>query len=80
MTKILNESEENYLKNLESNPIWLGIMDKITTYHTPPLYRGKEDDFNSWVYRSGVYKGITGLISILRGKEVNLILEDKVNE
>lgn len=77
---ILNEAETNYLRNLESNPIWLGIMDKVMAFNTPPLYQGKEDDFNTWVYRSGVYKGIKGLISLLRGKEVNLILEDKTND
>ena len=74
---ILDQTEMNYLKSLQKNPVWNNILTKLSIYTAPPLYKGNEDDFNSWVYQSGVLKGVKGIISILKTEETTLTLEEK---
>ncbi len=83
MSEILNEAETNYLISLKKDPIWCSILEKLSTFQAPPLFtpasKDLKDQYDRWVYKSGTLRGVKGMISILNGRETQLILkpEDK---
>ena len=83
-TQILTEAELNYLRSLKKDITWINIIEKLSTFSAPPLFtpasRDQKDQYDRWVYESGVLKEVKGLIAILNGRETQLIVREDKNE
>jgi len=75
---ILNEKDKAYLSGLQSDPVWMGILEKLKNHESLPHYSPKmEDAFHLWIYKSGGLDATEGLLSLLSLKPITLKQEDK---
>lgn len=79
MDNFFTEPERVFLKNLGEDPIWVGIINKMTTFSKTPRYQVKvkmpvENQTSDWVYNSGKLDEREIILSLLtlRDKKINL--------
>jgi len=56
MNEPLTETEQNYLRTLQDNPLWVSILNKILECEDLPLFNPKDDpnkQIAAWKYHSG---------------------------
>lgn len=89
---ILTEQEQVFLRSLQENPIWLGILRKVKNLETIPRYSTRTgtkvlrngdnplvietDPFRLWIYKSGYLDAIDAITSLMALKPT-LTDEDK---
>lgn len=67
---LFDEREKAYLKELNRNPIWNGILDKLTRYSKISRYRPGKDEYQEkkWIYESGLFDEQDRIVSLLKPK------------
>jgi len=71
----LTEAEQAFLRGMASDPRWFAILRKIADSCPPPRYRPGVDDqaqIHAWIYRSGAFTQLEGVLSLLAGRSVTL--------
>lgn len=89
---IFTEQEQGFLRGLQENPVWGGILKKIRNLESLPRYSTRTeakvlrngdnplvvetDPFRLWVYKSGYLDALDASVSLLALKPT-LTREDK---
>ncbi len=68
MNEPLTPAEQNYLKTLQDNPLWVSILNKVLDYEDPPSFNTKDDpskQTDAWKYKSGGLDKVKSIRALL---------------
>ena len=66
----LTHEQENLLKDLLGNQAWISLLKELEIHEVKPWKPGKDDNEEAkrlkWVFESGIQRGISRTLTILR--------------